>query len=147
MATYNKFQAFAENIAEKVHNLGADTLKIYLTNTAPNAATHTAYDATVGTTGPAEIAAGNGYTAGGNAAAASSSAQSSGTYKLVRSDPATWTASGGSIGPFRYAVLYNDTSVGKELIAWWDYGSSITLAAGETFTVDLDATNGVLTIA
>lgn len=147
MAAYNKFQAFVENVAEKKHDLGADTFKIFLTNTTPNASTHTAYDGTTGTTGPAEITAGNGYTAGGNAAAVSSSAQSAGTYKLVLGDPATWTAAGGSIGPFRYAVLYNSTSVGKELIGWWDYGSSITLAVGETFTVDLDATNGVLTIA
>lgn len=147
MAAFNKFNCFVEDVAEKKHDLGADTLKVFLTNTAPNAATHTAYDGTTGTTGPAEIAAVNGYTAGGNAAAASSSAQSAGTYKLVRADPATWTAAGGSIGPFRYAVMYNDTSLGKQLICWWDYGSSITLAAGETFTVDLDATNGVLTLA
>ncbi len=147
MAAFNKFNCFVEDVAEKKHDLGADTLKVFLSNTAPNAATHTAYDGTTGTTGPAEIAAGNGYTAGGNSAATSSSAQTTGTYKLVRADPATWTAAGGSIGPFRYAAMYNDTSVGKQLIGWWDYGSSITLAIGETFTVDLDATNGVLTIA
>lgn len=147
MAAFNKFNCFVEDVAEKKHDLGADTLKVFLTNTAPNASTHTAYDGTTGTTGPAEITAGNGYTAGGNSCATSSSAQSAGTYKLVRADPATWTAAGGSIGPFRYAVMYNDTSVGKQLIGWWDYGSSITLAAGETFTADLDATNGVLTLA
>lgn len=147
MAAYNKFQISVEHIAEKKHDLGADVLKVFLTNTAPNAATHTAYDGVTGTTGPAEIAAGNGYTATGNAATVSTSAHTTGTYKLVLADPATWTAAGGSIGPFRYAVLYNSTSVGKELIGWWDYGSSITLAAGETFTVDFDATTGVLTIA
>jgi hypothetical protein len=63
----------------------------------------------------------------------------------VLSDPATWTASG-SVGPFRYAILYNDTATNDELIGWWDYGSSITLASGETFKVDFDPTNGVLTI-
>lgn len=143
MAAFNKYYAFVENLAEKVHNLGADTLKVALTNTAPNASTHAVLaDIT-------EIAAGNGYTAGGNGTTVSSSAQSSGTYKLVLTDPATWTASGGSMATFRYAVLYNDTptSPADPLIGWWDYGSAVTLASGETFTVDLDATNGVLTIA
>lgn len=147
MASFNKFHVFVEDLAEKVHNLGSDTLKVFLTNTAPNAATHTAYDGVTGTTGPAEIAAGNGYTAGGNTAAVTSSAQTSGTYKLVLGDPATWTASGGSIGPFRYVVLYNDTAVSDQLIGWWDYGSAVTLADTESFAVDFDATNGVLTLA
>lgn len=147
MASFSKFFCFPEHVCEKKHDLGADTLKVFLTNTAPNASTHTAYDGVTGTTGPAEIAAGNGYTATGNTATQSSSAQTSGTYKLVLADPATWTASGGSIGPFRYAVLYNSTSAGKELIGWWDYGSSVTLASGETFKVDFDPTNGVLTLA
>lgn len=146
MASYNKFYCFVEDVAEKKHNLGSDTLKVFLTNTAPNASTHTAYDGVTGTTGPAEITAGNGYTAGGNSAAISSSAQTTGTYKLVLADPATWTATGAGFGPFRYAVLYNDTSAGKELIAWWDYASNVTLAAGETFKVDFDPTSGVLTI-
>jgi hypothetical protein len=59
-----------------------------------------------------------------------------------------FTASG-AVGPFRYAALYNDTQASpvKPLIAWWDYGSSISLANGDTFTVAFDATNGVLTIA
>jgi hypothetical protein len=141
MATYNKFQAFVENVAEKVHNLGADTLKVMLTNTAP-VNTNTVF------ANLTEIAAGNGYTAGGTAATISASAQTSGTYKLTLAD-VIFTASGGSIGPFRYAVLYNDTptSPADPLIAWWDYGSSITLANGESFTVDFDGTNGVLTIA
>lgn len=145
MATFNKFHCFSEDVAEKKHNLGSDTLRVFLTNTAPNASTHTGYDGTTGTTGPAEIAAGNGYTAGGNQATQTSSAQSSGTYSLVCSDPATWTASGGSIGPFRYAVLYNDTATNNNVIGWWDYGSSVTLASGETFKVDLGAS--VLTIS
>jgi hypothetical protein len=142
MATFNKFNAFVENLAEKVHNLGADTLKVMLTNTAPAATNAVKADIT-------EISAGNGYTAGGTAATISSSAQSSGTYKLVLDPDVVFTASGGSIGPFRYVVLYNDTptSPADPLIGWWDYGSSITLATGETFTVDFDATNGVLTIA
>lgn len=141
MASFNKFQAFVENLAEGKFNLGSDTLKVYLSNATPSASAD-AVKADL-----AEISSGNGYTAGGNSATISSSAQSGGTYKLVLADPATWTASGGSIGPFQYAVLYSDTAANDELIGWWDYGSAITLAAGETFTVDFDPTNGVLTIA
>jgi hypothetical protein len=92
-----------------------------------------------------QIANGNGYTTGGATAALTSSSQTSGVYKLVLVDP-SWTASGGSIGPFRYAVLYNDTATNDELIGWWDYGTNITLTNGNTFTVDLDAAAGVLTI-
>lgn len=140
MAAFNKFHAFVEALAEKKHDLGADTLKVLLTNTAPVATNSVKADLT-------EISAGNGYTAGGNSASVSSSSQTAGTYKLVLADPATWTASGGSIGPFRYAVLYNDTAASDDLIGWWDYGSSVTLADGETFKVDFDPTSGVLTLA
>ena len=137
MATFTKFNSFVEAVAEKVHNLGADSLKIALTNTAPNVATHTTL------ANITEIAAGNGYTAGGNSAGVSTSVQTAGVYKLVLTDPSAFIASGGAIGPFRYAVLYNATA-GGALIGYWDYGSSISLNVGETFTVDLDQTNGVL---
>ena len=136
MATFNKFNSFVEAVAEKVHNLGSDTLKIMLTNSAPVASNTVKADLT-------DISAGNGYTAGGTAVSITSSSQTSGTYKLVGSD-VVFTASGGSIGAFRYAVLYNDTATNDELIGWWDYASSITLANGETFTVDLSPTNGIL---
>lgn len=139
MASFNKFQPFVENLAEKVFNLGSDTLKVLLTNTAPSASNGQKSDLT-------EISAGNGYTAGGTAVTISSSSQSSGTYKLVLAD-VTFTASGGSIGALRYAVLYDDTAASDQLIGYWDYGSSITLADGETLTVDFDDTAGVLTIA
>lgn len=140
MATFVKFNAFVENLAEKVHNLGSDTLKVALSNTAPAASNTVMSDIT-------QISAGNGYTSGGTAATISSSAQASGIYKLVLAD-VVFTASGGSIGPFRYVILYNDTptSPADPLIGYWDYGSSVTLAAGETFTVDFDASNGVLTL-
>lgn len=138
MATFNKFQAFVEHVAEKVHNLGADTLKVMLTNTAPVATNTLKADIT-------EIAAGNGYTAGGATPAITSSAQTSGVYKLVLAD-VVFTAAGGSIGPFRYAVLYNDTPASplKPLIGWHDYGSAVTLNVGESFTWDADPTNGVI---
>jgi hypothetical protein len=139
VASYNKFRAFVEDLAEKVHNLGSDTLKVLLTNTVPVNTNAVKADLT-------EIGAGNGYSTGGSAPTISSSAQTAGTYKLVLAD-LVFTASGGTIGPFRYAVLYNSTPVAGPLIGWWDYGSSITLADGETFTVDFDATNGVLQLA
>ena len=138
MASFNKFQPFVENLSEKVFNLGSDTLKVLLTNSAPAAANGVKSDLT-------EISAGSGYTAGGATASISSSAQTSGTYKLVLGD-VTITASGGSIGPFRYAVLYDDTAASDQLIGWWDYGSSITLADGESITVDFDPSSGVLQI-
>lgn len=138
MAAFNKFQSFVEAVAEKVHNLGSDTIKAALTNTIPVNANTVLADIT-------QIANGNGYTTGGTATTISSSAQASGTYKLVITD-VVFTASG-SMGPFQYVVLYNDTATNDELIGWWDYGSAVTLAAAETFTVDFDAAAGVLTIA
>ncbi len=141
MATATKFQSFVEHVAEKVHNLGSDTLKVVLTNSAPVNTNTILSDLT-------QVANGNGYTTGGTAASITSSAQTSGTYKLVLAD-VVFTASGGSIGPFRYTTLYNDTptSPADPLILFWDYGSSITLLTGETFTWDADPTNGILTIA
>lgn len=140
MASFNKFNAFVENVAEKVHDLGADTLKIMLTNVAPVATNAVKADLT-------DISAGNGYPAGGNTVTITASSQTSGTYKLVGND-VVFTAAGGTIGPFRYAVFYNDTpsSPAKPLIGWWDYGSAVTLNNGDTFTVDLDQAAGILTI-
>lgn len=137
MAAFNKFNSFVEALGRKVHNLNADTLKVVLTNSAPAAANTVLADIT-------QIANGNGYTTGGSASAGNTYAQTSGVAKLVSSD-VVFTASGGTIGPFRYPVLYNDTATNDELIGWWDYGSAITLAIGETFTVDFDATTGILT--
>lgn len=137
MASFNKFNSFVEAVAEKKHNLESDALYAMLSNVAPSASNSVKADIT-------DIAAGNGYVAGGQQSAQVSSAQTGGVYKLVLTD-VVFTATG-AIGPFRYVVLYNNTATNKELIGWWDYGSSITLANGETFTVDFDATNGVLTI-
>lgn len=140
MATFNKFNIFVADIANKVHNLGSDSLKVFLTNSAPVATNTIKANLT-------EISAGNGYNVGGLSLTGITSSQTSGTYKLTSSADLVLTASG-SVGPFRYAVLYNDTptSPADPLIGWWDYGSSISLASGETFTVDLDQTNGVLQI-
>lgn len=137
MATLNKFNCFVENCAEKVHNLGSDTLKVMLTNVAPVATNTVKSNLT-------EITAQNGYSAGGNAVTITASSQTSGVYKLV-GNPVVFTATG-PVGPFRYAVLYNDTATNDPLIGWADYGSSITLANTETFSIDWDAVNGILTL-
>lgn len=142
MASYVKFHQFSEDIGRGVHNLNANTLKVALSNTAPTASTNEVFaDIT-------EISAGNGYTAGGTAAGSNAYSHTSGTGKLTAND-VVFTASGGSIGPFRYVILYNDTptSPADPLIAYYDYGSSITLASGETFTVDFDSGSGILTLA
>lgn len=138
MASFNKFNSFVSDLAQKVHNLNSDTLKILLTNTTPVATNTIKSNIT-------EIAAGNGYIVGGVAAAFVSGTDTAGTYRLILS-PAAWTASGGSVGPFEWAVLYNSTAANGNLIGWWDYGTAITLTNGNTFTVALDQTNGVLTL-
>ena len=139
MASYNKFNSFVSDLAQKVHNLNSDALKIMLTNTAPVASNTVKSNLT-------EIAAGNGYTAGGAVASFVSGNDASGTYRLILS-PVSWTAAGGSIGPFEWAVLYNSSAASQQLIGWWDYGTAITLTNGNTFTVALDQANGVLTLA
>lgn len=135
MATYNKFNVFTEDLIEGVHDFDLHTFKVMLTNTAPVATNSVKADLT-------EISAGNGYTAGGTATTITTS-RSTGTAKVVGTD-VVFTATG-AVGPFQYVVLYNDTpsSPADPLIAWWDYGSAVTLANGETFTVDFDATNGI----
>lgn len=145
MATYVKFNQFVEYAFEGVFNLGSDTLRLALTDTAPTASTDTVFLS--GSLHPPPAAT-NGYTSGGNTLTISSSAQTSGTYKLVLAD-SVFTASGGSLGPFRYAIMYDDTpsSPADPLISYWDYGSSITLLTTETFTADFDSGTGVLTLA
>lgn len=132
MATsaYNKFQDFSEQLIRGVHDWDAHTFKIALTNTAP-VATQASLDTV--TNHPAPAAA-NGYTAGGTATTVTLS-ETSGTT-TVSGTQVVFTATG-NLGPFRYAILYNDTatSPADALIGWFDYGSSITLTTGETFTV------------
>jgi hypothetical protein len=130
-----KFTSFATQVGLKQHDLNADTIKAALTNTAPVAGD------TVFTIGayPAPAAA-NGYTAlGHDTTNLFSAGKMTGTDIVI-------TATAGGIGPFRYVVLYNDTNGTDMLVGWYDYGSSITLLEGETFTIDFDGTNGILTI-
>jgi hypothetical protein len=140
MASAAKFNIFVKDLAEKKHDLSADNLKVVLTNTAPTAANALLSDIT-------DLSTGGGYTAGGAQATLVSSTQTSGTYTLKLNNVTT-TATG-AVGPFRYAVLYNSTQTSplKPLILSWDYGSAVTLANGDTFTVTFDSTNGVLTLA
>jgi len=142
MASFNKFNCFVQDVAHALHDMQTGTsqvYKIYLTNTAP-VATNTVYNT------PADLSTANGYTAGGVSIGTITGSQTSGTFKFIGGADSAWTASGGSIGPFEYAVLYNSTSATKPLIGWWDYGVAITLTNGNTFTVDIDQVNGILTI-
>ena len=133
MASFNKFQDFSEQLTKGKHAFATDTFKVLLTNSAPVAGNTVKGDLT-------EISSGNGYAAGGTATTVTV-AEASGTT-TVQGTQVVFTASGGTIGPFRYAVLYNDTqtSPADPLVAWWDYGSAITLADGETFTVKFNNT-------
>jgi hypothetical protein len=138
MATYNKIAGSREALVESI-NAGSDQWAICLTNTAPSATAFTA--------GTSDLATGGGYTQGGANVATTSSVEAAGVYRLILVDPATWTASGANIGPFRYAILVDKTV--NLMIGYWDYGSSITLlsANSDTFTADLDGTNGVISLA
>lgn len=135
MAAYNKFQAWVDYLAEGV-NCSSDVFKVALTNTLPVATNSVLTDITQATGSPANLDTVTLTT--------SSSSQTSGTYALKFSN-LTMTASG-SVGPFRYVVIYDDTVLNDPLVAWFDYGSSITLASGETFTLTFDA-NGLFTVA
>jgi hypothetical protein len=146
MASFNKLNGFVEHLAEKVHNLGSDQLAVALSNTAPGS------ESTPPTTLTANCILANvtqiSYTnCSARTVTTSTSAQTSGTYKLVCAD-LTLTASGGTVGPFRYVYLYNDTptSPADPLVGYWDYGASITLNDTETFLIDFDGTNGVLSV-
>lgn len=140
MATFNKCNKFVQDLGQKVHNLDTDALTIALTNTAPTSAT-TTYTAL-----PGEVANGGGYTTGGTALAGSVTfTQTAGVASLVSNANTVFTATTG-FGPFRYALLYNNTSAGKEAIGWYDYGTSISLAAGETLTIDVLTNTSILTL-
>lgn len=128
MAAYVKFNSFVEALAEKVHNLGSDTLMVALTNSAPNASTNTQLS---------QITQISYTNLSSRAITVASSSQTSGTYSLVVND-LTLTASG-AVGPFQYVVVYNDTATNDELICYFDHGSAVTLANGETYTIDFGA--------
>lgn len=136
MASYAKFQDYVEQLNRAKHDWSANTFKAMLTNSAPVATNTVAANIT-------EIGTGNGYSAGGMTLDTVTVSESSGTAKVTIADEVL-TASG-SIGPFRYVVIYNDSQTSPEdaLVCYYDYGSSISLANGETFTIDFDSTNGL----
>lgn len=135
MATFNKINDFVEDLSNGVHNFDSDTFKYALSNTAPASES------------PDPSADGNGVLANVTQVAYTNLAEdrtisttggtlSSGTLSFD-GDNEVLTASGGSVGPFRYVYLYNDTATSDELIGYWDYGSSITLADGETLALNV----------
>jgi len=133
MATFNKFQCFVQDVANKQHDMKTgttDVYKVYLTNTLP-VATNTVYNT------PVDLSTANGYTAGGATIGTITGSQSSGTFSFSGGTNPSWTASGGSIGPFQYEVLYNSSNASKPIIGWWDYGSALTVTNGNTFTINL----------
>ena len=134
MSTWTKFNSFVEKLAEAGHNLGSDTLKIALTNTAPVASNAVIGDIT-------QISSAGGYAP--VTVTITSSAQSGGTYTLAN-DVVTFTATGAAFDQFRYAVLYNDISATDDLIAYYDYGVGYTLADGQSFSFNAGT---VLTLA
>jgi len=133
MATYNKFQDFVEQVLSGIHTLTAagNVVKAYLSNAAPSASAD-AVKADL-----AEITAQNGYPAGGDDAQNTLS-ETTGTATVATTD-IVWTSSGAGFGPFQYVAHYNDTAASDNLICWHDYGSAITPANGETFTVNYGA--------
>jgi hypothetical protein len=142
-SSFSKFNDFAEQLCRGVHNFGSNTFKLALTNTAPSAANTILADIT-------QISAGGGYTAGaggGYTLTGLTLTETGGVAKLVIGDLVI-TATGASVGPFRYAVIYNDTatSPADALVGWLDYASALTLADTETLTVDFDGTNGLFTV-
>ena len=144
MASFTKVQQFAYDLCEKVHNLNSDGINVCLTNSAPVAATSKLLaDIT-------QISNANGYTTNG-ASVTPSGGTASGTFTLTGT-AVVWTSVTGNMGPFQYVVLYNTSTSPntKPLIGWWDYGSPLTLANGETFSVKFnnsDTTGTILTIA
>lgn len=131
MATYNKFQGFVGYLGLGAVNLNTDTFRVYLSNAAPSASLDDVK------ADLAEISGGNGYTALGEDIQNTYS-ETTGTGTMAATD-VTWTASGGTVGPFQYAAIYDDTHASDILMCWYDYGSAPTLADGESFTVDFGA--------
>lgn len=134
-SAFTKFNDFVVQRDKGVHDFSSHAFKVALTNTAPSTSNTVLTDIT-------QIAAGGGYSAGGYTVTVTESG-SAGTSKVFVAN-ATITATGAAIATFRYVVLYNNTSSGKNLIGWLDYGSALNLADGEALALQFDQTNGLL---
>jgi hypothetical protein len=130
---YNKFNSFVQKLTDGAINFSSQSFKVMLSNTAPVVTNAVKTDIT-------EITAHNGYASGGATVTITESSTSG--LVIEKGSTVVVTASGGTIGPFRYVVFYDATT--NDLIGWWDYASSITLNDTETFTITFDATNGIL---
>ena len=139
MAAYVKFYQYVDDLCKGVHNWTTSTgnvFKVVLTNTAPVQTNTVLANIT-------QIASGNGYTTDGITTTQTLS-NTTGTEKVLGTN-VVWTGGPSPMAPFRYVVLYNSTPTTplKPLVAYWDYGTAITLNNSETFTVAFDATNGI----
>ena len=143
MATFTKINSFVEHLAEGVHNLGADQLRLALTNDVPNVADTVLTDLS----DQAGMYANLDSDPTSRNVTNITSSQASGTYTLDSTVDIVLTASGGDVGPFQYIYIYNTagTGVTDPLIGYYDYGSALTLSDGETLTVVFDAL-GILTL-
>ncbi|VIO73895.1 hypothetical protein [Bradyrhizobium ivorense] len=133
MAAFNKFNCFVADVASGKHQMqtgSGQTFRVYLTNNAPAAAD-------TGYSGGNDLPNGNGYAQLGVSIGVLTGSQTGGVFSFSGATNPSWTAAGGSIGPFRYAILYNATASGVPVVGWWDYGASITLTNGNTFSVTL----------
>ena len=139
MASFVKFNQFVEDIAKGVHNLSTGAITVALCNAANAPVASNTVLANLTQISYTNLSS--------RLCTTSSCAQTSGTLKLILND-LVLTASG-TVAAFRYVVFYNDTptSPADPLIGFYDYGSDLTLSNGETFTIDLDNTNGLLTLA
>lgn len=143
MATFNKVNDFVANAVHDM-DLASDQVVVALSNTAPSAE---GSDPTTDSNGVLANVTEITYTnCSSRSVTTTTSSQTSGTYKLVLAD-ITLSASGGDVGPFRYVYLYNDTVSGDPLIGYYDYGLSLTLNDGDSFTLDFSATDGVIQIS
>lgn len=131
MATFNKYNITALNYLNGVYNLGSDALNIALSN-ASQTATFTVLASIT------DLTTGGGYTAGGKTVGSTSTSQTGGVATLIGNN-VVFTASGGTIGPFEYCVLYDSTVGGGPLLGSWSYGANVTLSSGDTFTVNLSS--------